>query len=261
MTSPPAVSRPHRRARRARSALAVRAARRRCPLRNARDHPRVRVGAIRILRRGGLRAPLACGLVSGARRKIRCQCICGGRPVRWIALERELPNFRVALAWTERSRGHRTWAADWPNRFFSSGMCAAIAPRAAAGSNARWRAIQAHRYRARAAALVQLGHIEHNLGNTEVGARHLNKALELALELDDRRSIAFALVLLAAFAVDAGDDEPAGPIPCGGRKVDGGPWRLERYPRVSARQPRNPCAPVRGSAASQGLLHRCPRAI
>ena len=124
-------------------------------------------------------------------------------------LERELPNFRVALAWTEQAedtvlglrlaqslsllwhvRSHRAEGRGWLERALARDPGTHATPRAA--------------------ALVQLGHIEHNLGNTELGARHLNKALELALELDDRRSIAFALVLLAAFAVDAGDDEPAG---------------------------------------------------
>ena len=38
----------------------------------------------------------------------------------------------------------------------------------------------------------------------------MNEGLELAQELNERRSIVFALVLLAAFAIDAGDDERAG---------------------------------------------------
>jgi tetratricopeptide (TPR) repeat protein len=135
----------------------------------------------------------------------------GGEPTVYVVLdriERELPNFQVALAWTEQIedtriglrmakslfrlwllRSHRIEGRSW--------LECALARDAGEPSADR------------AAALVGLGVIEQVIGNVDLGVRYLNQGLELARSLDHRRTIVLALALLAGAAVDEGDVEQA----------------------------------------------------
>ena len=100
-------------------------------------------------------------------------------------IERELPNFRIALSWTDRPdaattcpgalvhlwcmRSHRTEGRDWLER--------SLARDPDLTSTERF------------AALESLGRFEHSLGNPELGTRYMRQALALARERDDRRGI------------------------------------------------------------------------
>lgn len=123
-------------------------------------------------------------------------------------IERELPNFRVALAWTEQIddtrlglrlaqslfrlwmlRSHRIEGRGWLERALARDGGEPSAERAA--------------------TLVYLGEIEHTYGNVDLGVRYRLQGLALARALDHRRTIVFALAHLAGGAVDAGDAEQA----------------------------------------------------
>jgi non-specific serine/threonine protein kinase len=123
-------------------------------------------------------------------------------------VERELPNLRIALTWAEQAedsriglrlaaslhplwhiRSHRLEGSGWLKRVLASDS----------GEPSR----------ERAAALVGLGHIDHNFGNADVGARLIAEGLALARSLDYGRIIETALVLQLSTAVDVGDVERA----------------------------------------------------
>jgi predicted ATPase len=123
-------------------------------------------------------------------------------------MERELANFRVALAWTEQAvdteiglrlataltgfwhvRSHRSEGRGWLER--------ALARDSSMPSEVH------------VGALITLGLFEHSLGNPELGALYMNQALELARVVDARRGIVLAQLWLAEFAVDGGENERA----------------------------------------------------
>jgi predicted ATPase len=119
-------------------------------------------------------------------------------------IERELPNFRIALSWTTGAerldlaqslsylwglRSHRTEGRNW----IESAL--ACAPHLSPA--------------VRSVALKSLSFLEHSIGNRELGISYMNQSLALAREQDDRCGVIFALHQLAEYAVDAGDDEEA----------------------------------------------------
>jgi predicted ATPase/transcriptional regulator with XRE-family HTH domain len=123
-------------------------------------------------------------------------------------MERELPNFRMALAWFESTedaamelllaqslflvwhqRSHRDEGRSWLERALSR--------------------TPDTRSSVRAAALLELGLLEQNLARPERGFPYVVQGLELARGLDDRDNTLFAIRILAQFEVDDGDDERA----------------------------------------------------
>lgn len=123
-------------------------------------------------------------------------------------MERELPNFRVALAWFEsiadpvqelilaqslflvwHQRSHRDEGRSWLERALSRSPDT--------------------RSPVRAAALLELGLLEQNLASPKRGIPYVVQGLELARDLDDRHNTLFAMRLLTEFEIDDGNDQRA----------------------------------------------------
>ncbi len=157
-------------------------------------------------------------------------------------IERELPNFRLALAWFEQAtdtlmgltlaqtlfllwhqRSHRAEGRGWLERSLARDP--------------------GKRSPVRAAALLQLGLMVHNYANPERGMSFVMEGLELAQELNDRPNALYGTYLLAQFAVDAGEDEQG--------------WRLLEKVELLGKQADDPIDDFQGLVLqNRGVLAR-----
>jgi predicted ATPase/DNA-binding CsgD family transcriptional regulator len=123
-------------------------------------------------------------------------------------LERDLANFRLALAWAEQTgdaeTGLRLARALIPlwhlrnHRAEGRGWLARALARETGGPSA-----------ARVGALVVLGMLEGNLGDVAAGKEHMTEGLALARAVGDQRAALLALTNLLTEAVSQGDEARA----------------------------------------------------
>jgi non-specific serine/threonine protein kinase len=174
-----------------------------------------RFGMLETIREFGLERLAASGEADGVRRRHAVWSLALAEEAAAAVdapaldrLERELPNFRMALAWAEETREADTGLRLAGALFHLWGM------RNHRAEGRRWLEGALSRDAgapsgARAAALVALGIIEPNSGYTAAEARHVEEGLAVAGAVGDLRVVARASFTLAMFAVGAGDDDRA----------------------------------------------------